>query len=309
MCCVELESKLYFLGGIPHRDQKGPLSRDVYVLDVATAAACARSSSCSNQKGPSEELLKKGTPMNTGKPFPYMFVAYGRIFVIDGRSFYRDYMDEKLSWFEVFDPDTNQWLTMPDPPIYVRLIGHAVVDKKVFLVGMDDSVFYFNLDTGLWVTSSKYSRRPHSPFYGRAEFVQDTLYACHRRTIVAFDGLCSSEAHHDDKPERLFYRKAFLGPEMKEALYDGKYYAPHSSPYLVPYGNRTFCYVLASSLPDPNNPIYLKDSERFHIRLTVFQALKGADAVPRPIVLISRNASLSLCNLVQGRHNEIKCKH
>ncbi|KAH7857005.1 hypothetical protein Vadar_007932 [Vaccinium darrowii] len=183
--------------------------------------------------------------MNTGKPYPYVFVALGRIFVISARLQYNNWKDEQLSWFEVYDPDTNRWVSMPNPPVDVWVEGHTVVDRKVFLVGTDSRVLYFNLDNSV--------------------------------TIVAFGGANysqSDQGHHDDKPEGLFYHKAFLPPEMVDAIYGDEYYSPDRSPYLVPFGNRTFCHVLASSLPDPSNPIYLEDSERFHIRLTVFEALK-----------------------------------
>lgn len=270
MCCVELGSKVYFLGGVPHGNQSGPLPRDVFVLDAR--AACT-SNHCSSDK----ELLKKGTPMNTGKPYPYVFAALGRIFVISARLQYNNWKDEQLSWFEVYDPDTNRWVIMPNPPVDVWVEGHAVLDRKVFLVGTDSRVLYFNLDNSVWVSFPKYGSLSRSAYCGRGEFVEDTLYACYNRTIVAFGGANysqSDQGHHDDKPEGLFYHKAFLPPEMVDAIYGDEYYSTDRSPYLVPFGNRTFCHVLASSLPDPSNPIYLEDSERFHIRLTVFEALK-----------------------------------
>lgn len=99
--------------------------------------------------------------MNTGKPVPYYgFVACRRIYVILGHS----PRQKGLSRFEFFDPDTNQWSILPDPPMNSTVGGHAVVDRKVFMVTSDQYVE--------WVSFLTYNLPPR--FTRRAEFVGDT---------------------------------------------------------------------------------------------------------------------------------------
>lgn len=87
------------------------------------------------------------------------------------------------------------------------------------------------------------------------------------------------QGHRNDKPEGWFYyHKAFWPTEVLQAIYDGtvnkyEYYIYMQlavQPIWFPLETEPFV-TLASSLLDPCNPIYVRDSGRFHIRLSCFR--------------------------------------
>ncbi|GFY86705.1 hypothetical protein Acr_05g0003440 [Actinidia rufa] len=96
MCCIEFDSKLYICGG-EHIEREGrfesPDPRDVYVFD------------------PISKTLRDTPKMSTGNCFPTTFVSDRKIYVRSSPE-----NGEKLSWFEVFDPDSGEWTKLEDPP-------------------------------------------------------------------------------------------------------------------------------------------------------------------------------------------------
>ncbi|KAL7171443.1 hypothetical protein ACSBR2_036154 [Camellia fascicularis] len=155
MRCVQLDMKLYFFGGRlsfrqPSKgkdwdwdwDLNDTYPPDVHVLDTTTIST---TNTIATSNRPSE-LLTKGTAMNCGKPNPYSFVAYKKIYAF-ATSMPFNYKLMNLSRFEVFDLDSNKWSILPDPPMKKKLTGHALVDTRVFILTWDNEIFSFNVDT------------------------------------------------------------------------------------------------------------------------------------------------------------------
>ena len=110
MCCVQLGSMLYFLGGEmkiknPYIDEdvkKELAVRDLFPKEVY----CFELANDHNYRE-----LKAGTAMNSGKASPLAFVADEKIYVI-GCS--RWDSDENFAYFEMFDPKVDNWIILPN---------------------------------------------------------------------------------------------------------------------------------------------------------------------------------------------------
>ncbi|GMP82071.1 hypothetical protein CsSME_00036538 [Camellia sinensis var. sinensis] len=278
MCCIELDMKLYFFGGrlscrAERQRSKGKdwdlndtYPPDVHVLDTTTIST----NTIVTSNRPSE-LLRKGTAMICGKPNPYAFVAHKKIYAIaTGMRF--DYKSMNLSRFEVFDLDSNKWSILPDPPTNKKLIGHALVDRRVFILTLENEIFSFNVDTCVWVRFSKY-RRVLSYFDRSAVFVEDTLYSIYNYTVAAFGP--TSESEPEAKAKGLFDRMALLSSDVGDAI-EHNLQVTCPSAYLVHLGNRIFYYVSTGSLPDPKIPdhLYSEDTERRKISIITFEVLR-----------------------------------
>ncbi|KAH7857108.1 hypothetical protein Vadar_009082 [Vaccinium darrowii] len=273
MCCVELESKLYLLGGMLRGPPPDPLHwndphmftfpTDVFVLDLATIStntdATARQES---------ELLRKGTAMNAGKALPYAFVAYRKIYALGTARWVN------LPLFEVFDLDSNNWSLLLDHPIRGNISSHALVEKKVFLVTMDGNVYSYDLDTFEWVNFSSYSTG-HCPFYGRGEIVEDTIYAIYSNTVAAIRLTCGSKP--ELRAKGVFERVALMSRSSDAGEVIGsRLQANAGCANLIHLGNRIFCYVLPVSRSHPEIPqcTHMTDDENLDVSMIIFEALK-----------------------------------
>ena len=224
MCCVQLSSKLYLLGGEvninnPYIDEnvrmelksvkRDVFPREVYSFDLAYYNMYSRS--LSEVK---DSLLLPEKPMNSGKASPQAFVADEKIYVvgssietnISDRSELK-YLDLKsFAYFEVYDPVAVKWKVLPDPPIRnvnTRWVGHAVVGSNALLVAWQqgkERIHCFDLDTHQW---TKYVSLPSYPgnFSGRTEFVEDTLYGCYHSTVAAIAPLAEEEEEAQEEEE------------------------------------------------------------------------------------------------------------
>ncbi|KAH7858381.1 hypothetical protein Vadar_023198 [Vaccinium darrowii] len=273
MCCVELESKLYLLGGICRGPLSNPLDRynddlytfptDVFVLNLASISTNTHTTT----RQPSE-LLRKGTAMNAGKVYPYAFVAHRKIYAL-GTARWVD-----LPQFEVFDLESNNWSLLPNHPIRNILSSHALVDKKVFLATRDGDVFSYDLDTSVWVNLSSYSMG-RCPFYGRGEFVEDTIYAIYSKTVTAIRPTCGSK--HELRAKGVFERVALMSRSSGAGEVIGTRLQTHAGcPYLIHLGNRIFCYVLPVGRSDPKFPqsMHSTDDENLDVSIITFEALQ-----------------------------------
>jgi hypothetical protein len=208
MCCVSLGSKLYFLGGEFNIDdpyigedvkanvkneKRDVFPREVYIFDIAT-----HNSGIGASGDLSDKLLVRGTPMNSGKARPQAFVFDDKIYVvgstiqsnISDRSKLKGLKIRSFAYFEVYDPSSDEWTILPDPPIRKlksRWVGHVVVGKKVILVSWQrgkERLYCFDPKQVQW---TKYVSLPSYPdnFSGRIEFVDGTLYGCYHNTVAA----------------------------------------------------------------------------------------------------------------------------
>ena len=130
MCCVQLGSMLYFLGGEnldiddPYIDEdvkKELAVRDLFPKDVY----CFELANHHNYR-----QLKASTAMNCGKASPLAFVADEKIYVI-GCS--RWDSDETFAYFEMFDPKVDNWIILPNPPPLIRNVNTMLWEERLSL--------------------------------------------------------------------------------------------------------------------------------------------------------------------------------
>ncbi|KAI7979759.1 hypothetical protein LOK49_Contig256G00002 [Camellia lanceoleosa] len=220
MCYIELDMKLYFFGGCHAERQRSKRKdwdlNDTYPLDVHVLDTTTISTNTFATSNRPSKLLRKGTAMICGKPNPYAFVAHKKIYAIV-TSMRFNYKLMNLSRFEVFDLDSNKWSILPDPPINKKLIGHTLVDRRVFILTLENEIFSFNVDTCVWVQFPKHCRV--LPYIDRsAEFVEDTLYSIYNYTIAAFGP--TSESEPEAKAKGLFDHMALLSSDVGDAIED-----------------------------------------------------------------------------------------
>ncbi|CAL5351147.1 unnamed protein product [Camellia sinensis] len=98
-----------------------------------------------------------------------------------------------------------------------KLTGHAVVDRRVFILTLENEIFSFNVDTCVWVWFSKYCHV--LPYFERsAVFVEDTLYSIYNYTLAAFGPTLEFEP--EAKAKGLFDRMALLSSDVGDAIED-----------------------------------------------------------------------------------------
>ncbi|GMY08294.1 putative disease resistance protein RGA3 [Fagus crenata] len=301
MSCVQLGSKLYFFGGefdiddqYIDEDVKKKLKnekrdvfpRDVYIFDLDTHNISDK---------PLDKLLVHGTPMKSGKASPHAFAANEKIYVvgssiemdISDRSKMKDVNLESFYFFEVYDPESNKWDFLPNPPIgkvETKWVGHAVVGSKALLVASqlgNESLYCFDLRAKQW---TKYAGLPSYPgnFSGRIEYVEDALYGCYHSTIAAIAPLAKEEEEEEVKVEEEEEEEEFkhhrLHGVSTERGMDAIFNVPpqlRSSFSLLHLGNRHFCYLRTGMPPDPiNGSDYAVDDKRLYISIVIFRALK-----------------------------------
>ncbi|KAF2315819.1 hypothetical protein GH714_040359 [Hevea brasiliensis] len=109
--------------------------------------------------------------MNAGKCDPCAVVADGMIFVLSSSlvfNFTAPGYTEKgmpinnsIGFFECFDPETDKWMVLDDPPIDIPTLWRFffVGGRSIFFVGSDADGFRvlsgFNLDTLEWTSLKK----------------------------------------------------------------------------------------------------------------------------------------------------------
>nr|POF05641.1 hypothetical protein CFP56_28882 [Quercus suber] len=148
MCCVQLGSMLYFLGGEnldiddPYIDED--VKKELAVRDLF----------------PKDVYCFERTVMNCGKASPLAFVADEKIYVI-GSS--RWDSDENFAYFEMFDPKVDNWIILPNPPPLIRnvntiWVGHVVVGRKALITALlpheTERLYCFDLDTHKWANTT-----------------------------------------------------------------------------------------------------------------------------------------------------------
>uniref|UniRef100_A0A2N9FCN2 Uncharacterized protein n=1 Tax=Fagus sylvatica TaxID=28930 RepID=A0A2N9FCN2_FAGSY len=270
MCCVALGSELYFFGGEYNIDdpcidedvkkkykkvKRDSFPRDVYIFD------------------PDEKVLKlHGQKMNSGKSWPWAFVAKEKIYVI-GSNFTTDISNtstmknlelKKLAWFEVYEPKDSKWkwTTLPNPPIGnegTRWVGHAVVGMMALLVARQrgkEHLYCFDLDKGRWTKRVSHPSQLCN-FSGRTEYVEDTFYGCYHNIVAAIAPVADKELKEEEDMGASFknYRLHLVSGE-KDMDMDYIFNVPQqlgSSSSLIHLGDRSFCYVMTGMPLYPTN--------------------------------------------------------
>lgn len=256
-------SKLYFLGGELLIDDQHPLydwqvfPRDVYEFDITT-------------NGP---LNKMDAPLNTGKPGSCVFAAAGKIYALGTKMCPNLSYEEStvvssfvpsIKLFEFFDPITNKWQVLNNPPVdeYIQWTGCNVLERhqQVLLSGWEGSivvlVYYLqqdkwvryadpNLDT-LQIALSSQEAESHDLVYGlpcRQAPVKTNLdIMCRGKNIrVQDDGFV--EMSIPDKP-----RKELLNTFTHDP------YIEWNRRFLRYIGDGHFCYMVSGLPGDPNGP-------------------------------------------------------
>ncbi|XP_021768360.1 uncharacterized protein LOC110732690 isoform X2 [Chenopodium quinoa] len=265
MASAQLGSRIYFVGG--ERDswqseleanQKYP--PDVYVFDE-------------QQK---TQKLEVGMKMNTGKPSPVAFAADGKLFVLGscGGPSLISYAflwptglaSSSMRFFEVFDPTTNEWTLLDDPPVTTPTIwvSSVVVGRRVYVYGRivgegtSGVVLSFHLDSYEW--ESEHSNDPqfqqlrrHMP---NRILLGDTYYGLSQRD----DWVVRQKLTEED--EQLLFR-----------LRGADYYESTSG--FCHLWDTLFCTVVTGSLHDPGVPGIMLDQYRRFFSIRVFREIQG----------------------------------
>lgn len=275
MACAKLGSRLYILGGERERssccsDSVGSESEiyppDVYVFDVEN-----------------HKLQKLKVGMNTGKPTPVAFTADGKLFILGScggpnlisctRLKPTDLPSSSFRFFEVFDPTTNEWTILDDPPVTTPTIwvsSPVVVGRKVYLYGRflgqggSGVLLSFNLDSYQWgdwagIDSNDANfpqLRRHRP--GRI-LIGDTYYG------LAKLGAGVVRQRITEEDEQLLFRFPRFGGSG----------STHGFCHLE---DSYFFTVVTGSLPEPGLPLHfgMLDQNRRFFSIRVFREIEGS---------------------------------
>jgi large repetitive protein len=137
MQSVELNGLIYYIGGLVH--WPAPAVGTVYVYD------------------PAANSFTTGMPMPAGRER-----GAGGVAVFGNKIYYAGGLHDgvAVSWFDVYDPLTKSWATLPDMPDARDHFHAAVVDDRFYAVGGRRADINatttvnqaFDIGTGSWVT-------------------------------------------------------------------------------------------------------------------------------------------------------------
>lgn len=275
MCCVQLDSKLYFFGG-ELEEREGLIGSiyppDVHVFDPAATEVDTTSNIAAASETTTKLLLREAPKMCTGKFIPMAFVVERRIFVVSGLK-HNNKTGGNLSRFEVFDPDacggSGEWTRLEDPPFSCRLNGHAVVHRMVFILTGDDQVYSYDLDSYQWLKVAR-DISMYKKFQGEAELVEGTYYACTLMRVTCFR-LNASSSSSSSPRLKLFSHLAHVSPDVIRRDFPTLRAFPSAS--LTHMGKKRFCYVMAANAALPTCSD-VEDPERCYLSLTMFEAFE-----------------------------------
>ncbi len=248
---VQLRSKFYFLGGLLHlvfKDVDGNCTgssssapKNLYVFDPFAYASAPSSTSTSS-------FLTDGTPMNAKKYSPMVFVAHDKMYVLWTVSLIPAKAAEEIC-FEVYDPDTEIWTVLPNPPCHEgwKWFSSAVVNTKVILATSEGLVFCFDICNNQWVKSCD---NMSYPLWGRAVVIDDIIYGCRPGNPAITLTSMLPNVGNCDGLQPFYKHRANLQQDVSDLCSFSPAEVDLSLPHLVHLGNKRFCHVLAG------NPIY-----------------------------------------------------
>lgn len=215
-------------------------TKDVWILDLT-----------SPHKG-----WKAGPPMNFRRCDPQMVVVDGKLFVFGGLRFKPK---GNSGWMEVFDPLSQTWESLPNPPSYFDSdeedILHAVLEAKHEIVvarprdsGSGNANFYsYNVVGGFWKNLEPKPSKRALCCYGRAVVVGNTLY---------WATFLSRESEHCT----LYYHDLEKNVWLQECLCTSKILGEYEfldasfRPGFLHLCDKKFCLILRSGNPTPEDP-------------------------------------------------------
>ena len=215
-------------------------TKDVWILDLT-----------SPHKG-----WKAGPPMNFRRCDPQMVVVDGKLFVFGGLRFKPK---GNSGWMEVFDPLSQTWESLPNPPSYFDSdeedILHAVLEAKHEIVvarprdsGSGNANFYsYNVVGGFWKNLEPKTSKRALCCYGRAVAVGNTLY---------WATFLSRESEHCT----LYYHDLEKNVWLQECLCTSKILGEYEflnasfRPGFLHLCDKKFCLILRSGNPTPEDP-------------------------------------------------------
>lgn len=146
---VELEGRVYYIGGLASFPE--PAVGTVYIYDVLT------------------DTFATGAPMPAGRER-----GAGGVAVYDGKIYYAGGLHEgaDVAWFDVYDPETDTWETLPDMSEARDHFHAAVVGDRFYAIGgrrrlIDATTTLnetFDMQTGSWVSGLEPLPTPRGGF-------------------------------------------------------------------------------------------------------------------------------------------------
>ncbi|KAJ9152349.1 hypothetical protein P3X46_025923 [Hevea brasiliensis] len=307
MCSVQLGSEFYFLGGEHDlEDPRAPfdqwLPKDVYIFDPIDG------------KG----SMKRGVSMNTGKVDPRAVVADGKIFVLSS-SIAVDFtlpcynekgmpVDNSIRFFECFDPESDKWMVLDDPPIDIPIWWHFsfVGGRFIFFVGSDRDNFrvlsVFNLDTLEWTSSTKLEKEKITAddlviFTAVGEHSSDKyLYGLHgliNKRILRLGPLSNI-----DQNPRMFSTLPIKTISMTEQV--ESFYELDCSSFILHLGNRRFCYLHSGSPHGFGFPATVQDDYPRNLKLFVFEETNCSASEFNPKIVYSASFEIKTSFISKG---------
>ncbi|KAF5186561.1 F-box/kelch-repeat protein SKIP6 [Thalictrum thalictroides] len=178
--CVSLDSKIYLIGG-EVEDTNNPgvsiPSKDVYIFDM--------------KSGSTE--WKKGPSMRSGKSLPKVVALDGRIYAIGCTPSHGYIEDAPKPWAEVYNPITNSWTDLPEPPIEILkdgwIDGHAVINNgnKILVSMYNGGGFTYDVKGMVWEKVALKPLLERGSWYGRGAVVDDVMYSYYHGKVYGYD--------------------------------------------------------------------------------------------------------------------------
>ncbi|KAJ9152319.1 hypothetical protein P3X46_025898 [Hevea brasiliensis] len=262
--------------------------------------------------------MKRGVSMNTGKVDPCAVVADGKIFVLSS-GIAVDFtlpccnekgmpIDDSIRFFECFDPESDKWMVLDDPPIGIPIWWHFsfVGGRFIFFVGSDRDDFrvlsVFNLDTLEWTSSTKLEKEKITAddlliFTAVGEHSSDKyLYGLHG--LINNRILRLGPLSNIDQNPRMFSSLPIKTISMREQV--DSFYELDCSSFILHLGNRRFCYLHSGSPHGFGFPATVQDDYPRNLKLFVFEETNCSASEFNPKIVYSASFEIKTSFINKG---------
>ncbi|KAF7146091.1 hypothetical protein RHSIM_Rhsim04G0245000 [Rhododendron simsii] len=173
-------SRIYLVGGeiVPPRKKYGKthaLTDSVYMIDTAAPL-------------PLRVVTPPQSRMNGGKTMPTVDHVNGLVYVLSCIPPFYTQFNKKNVFFESFDPNTDKWSPLPNPPFFNfvddraeggLVVSHSVVGSTIlFCTYLKNFVYAFHLELNTWESIEIGQEHwSHFPFPSESVLLSDSVWA------------------------------------------------------------------------------------------------------------------------------------